>query len=240
MPPNKKLPHIVVRDIGAAEPFTPRSGGGSSSGPTPPADRESHARALLVQLDGVVKAAESASARDDLPAAENGVYVTITGRSGEPLAFQSLERPSERIELLGTFHRHGCQEATVFIPVAASNCFPKLVEAYRTKDRADTGKPVNRLLVEGIGAFRLAVLRDLWSDDPQLFPQPGVMFRWETWLRTNTLNRFRAEAERAGLPLGPAPLHFPETDVVLVHATPEQMADLAATRCAWPASGARQ
>ncbi|MGY0713659.1 S8 family peptidase [Azospirillum argentinense] len=178
----------------------------------------------------MVRAAEAAAVRDDLPAAENGIYVAVTGRPGEPLAFDSLSRPSDGIELVGAFQRDGHLEATVFVPVEAKDRFPKLVEEYRaknvTRDGVDTGKPRNRRLVEGIQAFRLAALSDLWADDPQLFPQAGVSFRWETWLRANTLDRFRAEAKRFGLSLGPAPLHFPETDVVLVHATPEQMADL--------------
>ncbi len=118
----------------------------------------------------------------------------------------------------------------MFMPVAARGCFPRIVEDYRTRNSRykgkDTGKPANSDLVDGIRSFHLADLRHLWADDQALFPQSGTTFRWETWLRVGTVDRLRSEAQRLGLKLGPAPLHFPETDVILVHATPEQMAGL--------------
>lgn len=230
MPP-RNLRHIIVPLVGASEPFSPHRAGGGPKGSSPVPDRDAHARILLAQLGAVVEAAERVSRRDDIPAELNGIYVAVMAREGEPLALQSLSRKSDGIELIGAYERAGRQEATVFVPVQSAERLSKLVEDYRTKTvkrlGQDTGIPRNRRLVEGIEAFRLAALRDLWTDDPELFPPNGQTFRWETWLREASLERFKAAAERAGLRLGPAPLHFPETDVVLVHATPEQMAAIA-------------
>lgn len=228
MPVERNLRHVVVPGRGAAEPFEAWGGGSRGKYPAPVADREAHAFRLLQQLAEVRHAAEIALQRDDLPAKENGVYIAVTGREGQPLAIDSLDKHG--LELLEAFERPGRQEATVFVPVAARDKLAKLVEGYRTKNRkkdgVETDKPLNQRLIEGIEAFRLAVLRDLWDDAAELFPPPGCRFRWETWLRPNTLDRFVAEATRAGLQLGHSPLRFPETDVVLVFATPEQMAAL--------------
>lgn len=224
MPIVRDKRHLLLPDHGTAEDFQPKGSGGGKAPPSPVDDRQAHAVRLLEQLTEIRQAAEAVMNRDDLPGTENGVYVAVTGRPGEPLAFDSLDKHG--LQLLGAFDRANRQEATLFMPVAAREKLGKLVEEYRTKNWRNTDKPRNQRLVDGIEAFRLAVLRDLWDDEPDLFPAPGCRYRWETWLRPLTLDRFTAEAGRLGIHLGRSPLHFPETDVVLVVATPEQMGAL--------------
>lgn len=223
MPVVRNQRHIIlVGQHGSAEEFKPKGGGGAKKPPSPVDDRQAHAVRLLEQLSAISQAAEAAMARDDLPGQDNGVYLAVEGRLGEPLAFDSLD--SHGLQLLGASERGERQAATIFMPVAAREKLVKLVEAYQTKNFRDTDKPRNQRLIEGIESFRLAVLRDLWDDHPNLFPAVGCRYRWETWLRPSTLERFSAEANRQGIHLGRSPLRFPETDVVLVVATPEEMA----------------
>lgn len=225
MPVVRNHRHIILAgQHGTSEEFKPKGGGGSKKPPSPVDDRQAHAVRLLQELSVIRQAAEVAMARDDLPGQDNGIYLAVEGRPGEPLAFDSLD--SHGLQLLGAFDRVERQEATLFMPVAAREKLAKLVEAYRSKNYRNTDKPQNQRLVEGIASFRLAVLRDLWDDEPDLFPAAGIRYRWETWLRPSTLERFTAEARRLGIHLGPSPLRFPETDVALVVATSEEMAHL--------------
>jgi hypothetical protein len=128
---------------------------------------------LLAQLEPIVAAAAEAARRDDLPKDEVGVYVEVVGRTGEPLAADSLERGD--IELLAVRRRGAETVATLFVPSGSKDKLGKAVESYRTKinSRSKTGDPLYRKLVEGIAEIRLAYLRELWADDPDEFPDAG-------------------------------------------------------------------
>lgn len=213
---------------GAAEKFQSKNSGGTPRSPSPVTDREVHARGLLAQLSPIVEAAERVSVRTDIRPEENGVYVEVTGRAGQPLISDSLERRQSGIELLGVRTDGATTRATVFVPVKARDRLGAIVEEYRTETepRSKTGAPKHRRFVESIGAIRLARLRDLWMDDPEKFPAEGITTFWETWLRPGTENRLHVFAQRLGLELGRSGLVFPEASAVRVRATPEQMADL--------------
>lgn len=216
----------MVPAIGIAETFKPKGGGGKPAAPSRVPDRQAHARALLDQLVPLAAAAEQAAQRDDLPAHEKGVYVEVVGRINEPLATDSLER--RNIELLTVKRIDNRDHATLFIPNTSKDVFRKVLESYRTKidAKSKARDPLYRRLVDGIAEFRLAHLRELWSDNPAAFPRPGIEVFWETWLRPGTEARFRAFAERLRINLGAAGLSFPETTAVQVYATPERMAEL--------------
>ncbi len=222
----QNLPHLVVPKLGVAEPFSPKGGGGKLAAPSRVKDREGHAQMLLKQLEPLVKAAEEAAKRDDLPAHENGIYVEVVGRPSEPLSTDSLER--RKIELLSVTHTEQGDRATLFVPNSDKNAFSRVVESYRTKidSRSKASDPLYRRLVDGIAEFRLAGLKDLWTDRVELFPQPNVSAFWETWLRPNTAARFKAFAEKLEIIVGDTGLAFPEAVAVHVSATPEQMAEL--------------
>lgn len=117
-------------------------------------------------------------------------------------------------------------QATLFVPATATEELEKIVEAYRTQNDSRSNMPKSQKLVEGIAQFRLAQLRELWTDAPEVFPRTGQDFHWETWLRDGSLDRFKAAAEQLNIALGPVPLVFPETAIVRVTATPERMAIL--------------
>ena len=167
-----------------------------------------------------------AGQRNDLPESQRGIYVEVVSRKNEPLATDKLERND--IELLLVKHLPDETRATLFVPASAKAVYSDVVEKYRTRNSAlsKTNAPLNRPLVEAIAEFRLAALKELWADDPDLFPADGTAFHWETWLRQGTVERFRSAAQKLGMAVGPGGLSFPETTVVRVTATPEQMAIL--------------
>src|SRR5215203_1811712 len=101
MPDRENLPHLVVPFPGVAEAFQSKGGGGNPKVPSPVPDRETHARQLLDQLTPIVEAAARAATRHDIRPEENGVYIEVTGRAGESLASDSLDRRRSGIELLG-------------------------------------------------------------------------------------------------------------------------------------------
>ncbi len=135
MPIVRDKRHLLLPDHGTAEDFQPKGSGGGKAPPSPVDDRQAHAVRLLEQLTEIRQAAEAVMNRDDLPGTENGVYVAVTGRPGEPLAFDSLDKHG--LQLLGAFDRANRQEATLFMPVAAREKLGKLVEEYRTKKLAE-------------------------------------------------------------------------------------------------------
>lgn len=118
--------------------------------------------------------------------------------------------------------------ATLFVPSVASKTLSKLVERYRDKDHSLSGEALNRPLVESISKFRIAALKQLWTDPDSVFPAPGSPFNWEVWLRSDATERFRAKAVELDIETGRSGLSFPEAAVLRVVATPEQMAKLVA------------
>jgi hypothetical protein len=224
----RKFQHLLLSIKGKSEDFTAKGGGGDSKRPSPVADRFAHAEKLLAQLAGVQILAKKAGKRQDIPESDRGVYVTVTGRPDEPFIYDSLGKSDSK--LLGLFQHDKAQMAAILLSEKAGRKLINKITNYRDKNRnkdgEDSGVPLNQLLAESISKFSPAQLRDIWDEYPDLFPQPGTMFRWETWLLPGRWERFSLVAKKMGVKLAPAPLAFPEIDVVLAFATPEQMEKL--------------
>jgi hypothetical protein len=224
------LPHIILPDISVREPFKPRSAGGRSRVPSPVADREVHAQSLLAQNRAVLESARAGLARRShlIAPGQNGFYLRVESRTGEPLVAEKFElKRNKGVELLSVVEDTEAERTTasLFVPAQASDFLERTVDSYRTElePRAREPKPKNRDLVEGIETIRLAGLRDLWTDPSNTFPQPGQSIQWELWLRPGTTDRFRVIAADHGLLVGAHPLVFPEDVALLLEATPEQL-----------------
>lgn len=114
--------------------------------------------------------------------------------------------------------------ATVYVPRGQLGYFERKVEQYLNED-SKSGRPKNEALVASIEDIRLATLQSLWTDAMDL-PPSGQPIWWEVWLRKNdteTLGRFRHDAEQLGIRLADDTLTFPERRVMLVCGTYEQM-----------------
>ena len=225
-----QFPHLILQNIARSERFARPGTGGSKHFPSVVPDREAHAQMLLRQLRASQDEASHNVARraDILPESQNGIYLTIEGRPQEPLLTKKLERKKGNIELLAVKQEADRTTATVFVPETARGFFTKTIEDYRIRNepRALQPEAKNRRLIDGIGDIRLAALRDLWIDDPDMFPEPRAAVDWEVWLRPTATDRFRVAAMEAGIVFGSHPLVFPEDVALFVVASAEALASL--------------
>ena len=156
------------------------------------------------------------------------------------LAFESLERVRDGIELLNV--RHGVRDdieapfvrgrtyATVFVPDGKLEHFEHLIREYLEEKRDSAGHARDhKTLINAIEQIRAASLRALWTDEFQVFPTTDhETIWWEVWLpirgdRDGTVNRFCKLAEAQGFRIAPGKLEFPERTVLLLCGTAGQM-----------------
>ncbi|EAA3799151.1 hypothetical protein DOQ73_23110, partial [Salmonella enterica subsp. enterica] len=140
------------------------------------------------------------------------------------LAFESLSRERQQIELLNTRRTlDGTNWATVFVPDGQLKVFEKLVSAYLTKGTAE--KPRNAPLLNTIQEIRTATFEALWTDTPDaLPPDDDEVIWWEFWLpsrgnSTATLQRFLATTRLLGFNTSQQILTFPERTILGVQAS---------------------
>jgi hypothetical protein len=236
MPPDspRSLPHIYLPDHGAAEPYTsPRSGGG---GAVPPMrDRAQHATALERALGTALAAAAAARVVPDpavTAAGTPGFYLEFELRAAQIAVVDKLEKRGrgDQIELVAVRPLDAAGDrvtATVFVPESQRDYYLRKIDAYRTQN-TPTGKPKNEPLVASIETVRLAAVRSLYTDSPDLFPSPGQLVWWEVWLRHETRPVFEQAARRLGIVLRPHSVIFPEREVMLALAPLEALGRIVA------------
>jgi hypothetical protein len=223
----RTLSHIYLRDHGACESFTsPLSGGGSDA--IPPRDRARHAAALERALTQALAAvdAQIATRAADLAGGTEGFYLEFELPAAQSSVLDKLEdrRGKQHIELVSVHPAEVRDKiaATVFVPASKRDSFLKKVEAYRTK-QTKSGKPQNQPLVASIDTVRLAHVRSLYTDAPNLFPAVGQSTWWEVWLRPDSRAIFEHAAQRLEIVLRPHIVSFAEREVLLAFARPERI-----------------
>lgn len=157
---------------------------------------------------------------------DNGYYLEIESRPEVLLLTEKLERGRKHKTNLLSVRQEGLiTKATVFVPEKSKDLFDKLIYDYENKDEPLAREPVPKgwTLVEGIGSFRNATLRDLWTGVPDDFPADGTVFGWEVWLRKGHEERFRIFANQNAIQISATMLSFPEEIALHALATPEQM-----------------
>lgn len=214
--------HFQLPSTGQAEPY--RYPGGQGRDPVyARLDRNTHGRGLLQQLGRVQQQLDTAVALQRRSGKEAGLGLQIEFQSqpGMMLAFESLGRDTQRIELLNVRRGEaGTSWATVFVPDGQLKTFEKLVTAYLTKGSAE--KPRNVALINTIQEIRAATFYALWTDTPQSLPENSdEAIWWEFWLpvRENqaaVLQRFVTYANALGFRTSTQPLFFPERTVLNV------------------------
>lgn len=222
--------HFILEGVTAAEAYrSPQQGGAR---PVVPArDRARHGRALRSQLETLQD--DAAAARDAQRAAglEEGLGLQVEFESFPDiaLAFESLARERQGIELLNVRHEESRTHATVFVPDGKLQHFERLVRDYLEEKRDSRGRARDhQRLIDAIRQVRAAGLRALWTDELE-FPAPDeAPFWWEVWLpvrgnRQATVDAFRERAEAQGMRVAPGDLLFPERTVLLTYASVEQM-----------------
>ncbi len=163
-----------------------------------------------------------------------GVYIEVTGRSGEPLKKDSLDASGLTL-LRCDSTREGdvvTDTATVFASAKGVASLRKKVEQFRTDDKPDRekdgeiipGGPRHADLVQSVAAITEAGLRALWRSPQAKFPLTMGAVHWEIWLDPADVDAFVHGAAAYGVLIGADRLHFPEDVVVVGQATRDQLA----------------
>ena len=223
--------HFILDGVTETEPYRPVAGGGVRPA-IPERDRAEHSSLLRRQLDVVRVGAELAREAQRGAGMQDGVGLQVEFESFPEvdLAFESLARERSGSELLNVRDEDKKTLATVFVPDGKLEHFERLIRDYftRNRNRADVVRD-NRRLVDAIQQIRAASLQALWTDSPELFPNPdeGSVW-WEVWLpvrrdRDAVTAAFRNRAGAQGIEVAQGELNFPERTVLMARASVRQM-----------------
>ena len=222
--------HFILEGVTETEAFRSRGGGGRP--PIPRRNRAQHGGALLQQVDELRTAAALAREAQQDAGLEDGLGLQVEFESFPDiqLAFESLARERQGIELLNVRQERDRTHATVFVPDGKLDHFEGLIRDYLAERRNRAGRPRdNQRLIDAISQIRAASLQALWTDDHEAFPSKDAeQFWWEVWLpvrgeRQVVIATFRRLAEAQGMETAPGELIFPERTVLLVRTSAEQM-----------------
>ena len=214
--------HFILEGVTGTEAYrSPPRGGGRPAVPTQV--RARHSKALRRQIDEV--RSQAAGMEEGL-----GLQVEFESFPDVELAFESLARERQGIELLNVQHENRRTSATVFVPDGKLDHFENLIRDYLAEKQDSIGRARdNRKLIDAIRNIRVATLRALWTDDPADFPANNTEpFLWEAWLPARRdgaaeVSAFRRRAEEQGMTVAPGELRFPERSVLLVRASVKRM-----------------
>jgi hypothetical protein len=191
----------------------------------PEQDRRLHGTALLGQIGALKPVLETARRTQEDAGFEGGFGLQVEFESFPDieLAFESLAREGQGIELFNVRHDGQRTYATVFVPDGKLGHFEALIRDYleEKRDRAGHARD-HKTLINAIHQIRSATLRALWTDDQEVFPSvDDETFWWEVWLpiradRSGTVENFRRLAKAQGFQVAPGELKFPERTVLLV------------------------
>jgi len=219
--PPRNRSHFFLDGGGQGEAYTsPRT---VISGLPPARARAQHAAKLSQSLATAIAGAQQLIANREAGIAEgeHGFYLQFDIPAAERGAVEALENKPAGIELVAVPQVAAGEEsitATVFVPERSVEFYSKKVDAYRNEE-TKAGRPKNQNLIARIEDVRLAAVRSLFTDTPDLYPQPDLAVWWEVWIRDGKLASFRTVAERLNIPLKDHAIRFPERDVVLAHGT---------------------
>jgi len=219
----RKLRHILVPGEGTLHKFkNPRPG--PRTAPPPSRNPKAHARKILAELTTAVQAADAARAGKQ---GIEGYHLTIRSEPGFELPLKSLDSRREGDATLLASRMDGdVTVATVFVPFGGLAKVEQKVRDYGAL-RAPKGQPANAPLVASMESIRLTALKELWGESEERFPARDTPFSFEAWLRNSTAEleaRFFETCRQHGLAFGRRPLRFPDRTVVLLTATPRQLA----------------
>lgn len=227
---DEKKRHFILADLATTEPFSSK-GGGSSKSP-PDRDRAQHSADLRRQLEALREEASAArQAQLEGSLIEGiGLQVEFEGFPDVDLAFESLAREGQGIELLNARVDGNRTFATVFVPDGKMVHFEKMIDKYLAEKRKKNGHADDhKHLINTIRAIRAAGLQALWTEETEPLPSSldGAVW-WEVWLRLRGTRQaaeeaFRARAQLQEMRVAPGTVPFPERSVLLVRATVDQM-----------------
>ena len=223
--------HFVLEGVTETTAYSSPRGGGSQA-QIPTRDRVLHGNELLDQIGEIQEAAEAVRNVQIEAGVEEvlGLQVEFESFPEIELAFESLARDAQGIELSNVRHEVDKTYATVFVPDGKLSHFEKMINDYLERKHDSIGRPRdNKRLINAIQAIRMASLRALWTDDREVFPTSQEKeFWWEVWLpirhnRQVVVREFRDLSKALEITVAVGELAFPERTVLLAKATRDQM-----------------
>lgn len=196
-------------------------------------DYPAHAAQLLAQLTAAIAAAPDQGRRLAIDGQQPGVLVEVETlapagpRAGTAKIPPGLEFPAQDIVVLRSRRNADRTEsALLFVPDSQRAFLSDKISRYGAEDIGNRARPdVDRF--ETIETIRAAVIEMLFSQ-PVDYDDPDPAW-WELWIRqpTSRADSLAAAARNDGLDVHGDRLIFPDTVVLLVHATVAQLIDLA-------------
>jgi hypothetical protein len=227
----RKRHHFILEGFAKTERFS-RPWQKIERVPVPERDRRRHGKALLGQIAALKPVLETARRTQEDVGFEGGFGLQVEFESFPDieLAFESLSRENQGIELFNVRHDEQRTYATVFVPDGKLSHFEKLIQDYLDErhDRAGRIRD-HKSLVNTIQRIRAASLLALWTDDLGVFPETDdETFWWEVWLpiradRSATIANFQRLSESLGFQVAPGVVEFPERSVLLVRTSAAEM-----------------
>lgn len=229
-----RLPHLFVRDTATTSRYTRPPRPNNTKLNLPPRNRTQHAEHLIRQIEQAqeqetnIVQEQKAFGLD----AGNGIYISFENEPGFDLKFESLEFQRGGIELCSIKQIGEQTVATVFIPEGKLSYFLNKISQYRNEETTPRtpdkpAKPKNQNLVESISDIKLAALRELWTDEPELFPEGEESIWWEIWLRhswqVDYEDFLRQHAVQLEMTVSEEAIHFLDRTIVLVQGTKDQL-----------------
>lgn len=228
--------HLILDKSGQPEPFTPPGGGGGGTD-VPQQNRQTHGQALKQQFNDLKPALQQARTQQESMGMEEGFGLQIEFESFPDieLAFESLASEASGIELLNVRHEEHMTLATVSVPDGKLHILENKILAYLDEsqdlinEQKGTKTPRNQKLLDAIHSIRVASVKSLWTDGPDVFPADAqAPFWWEVWLpvrgdRGKVVEQFKQLADGLNFRVAEGQIQFPERTVLLVFGTLQQM-----------------
>lgn len=226
-------PHLVLppADRVSYRPHPPSF----STEPLPaPPSRLAHGQQLLAMVDDAVS--QALQARQEIgyaiEGAHPGIYLQVSSTPDSLLQIHKLETKAVEVVAMSasSVDREGepsQQKVTLFMPEQAVDSLRKKLHIYANDNPKEYREVRHEAAFDPVHRISLAQLRNLWTDNPRLFPSLNQSAWMEIWLRRSDgleLKRFQEYAQRHEIALGGRRLSFDERIVLLAKASPSQLA----------------
>ena len=219
--------HFLLQNTRSQHSYTSIPRGGTPKNSPPRPERKTHAEKLLSDLE---RAEKKAKARQKTEPAREGIQfipILFDESSDFDLELQQLENTSPGTRIVSAKERNGRKEYLVAVPDSEVSKFADKFRAYRDKETAKKGTPLNEKLASSVGKIDSAELEDYWTGASEALPDAAKSLWWEVWLDTSDADEdvekwFRDTAAALKLLISRQQVRFPDRLVILGYANFEQ------------------